>query len=95
LPQVPGQGRVDAGRDEGFLAVGQGLFQRAPDVVVGDRNGLDLAVLQQGLELAVGNRLDRLPLDVQIAQQADRDKGQQDVPEVELGALLDVHACRL
>jgi hypothetical protein len=44
------------------MPVGRGLSQSAANVIDGDRNLLDVAVAQMGLELAVGDGLDLLVL---------------------------------
>ena len=53
---------IDAHGVDILTPVGRGLSQLAADVVVGDRDLLDVAVAQMGLELAVRDGLDLLVL---------------------------------
>ena len=65
--QVGGELRIDPGGDELALAI-QRLFELALEVVVGNADLGHLAVVQELLELAVGDRSDLLRRDVKILQ---------------------------
>src|SRR5687767_4727610 len=73
-----------------FVAAGQRRFQRAVDEIAADRDLGDVAILEQLLELAVGNRLDLLRGDPRLAQPDHGEHREQHVPQVDL--CLSLHA---
>jgi hypothetical protein len=93
LLQFAGNVRIDArGHELGGFA-GFGALDGAVDVLIGDDDVIDLAVLEVGLELAVGDRLDLLVLLPKRLQQQDPQHGRQRIPEVVLDLL--IHASSL
>ena len=79
--QLLGQLRIDADGKELAFSAWQRLLQRAPDRVGADGDVGDLALIKQGLEFTVGNRLDfRIARPKRLKQQNAHDRGEH-VPD--------------
>jgi hypothetical protein len=78
--------------DELARLIGAGVLNVPADVVFRDRDLIDLAVLQIGLELAVVDRDYLLLISAkEVLEQQHAGEGGDDVPEVELGFLVHCH----
>ena len=91
LRQALGQIGLDQVRHRHRLAA-FGRLQLAGDAPLADRHLGDAAVLQHLLELAVGHHVDRLRLLPPLLHQQHAEQGDDEVPKIELVALLHVRA---
>jgi hypothetical protein len=84
--------RINPGGDEEVAAI-QRLFELALDVILADRDLVDLAVLEKLLELAVRKRFDLPAFDPPVLDEEDRENREDHIPEVKLN--LFVHKLHL
>ena len=84
LRQIGGDPRGD----EVLEPVGLCLFQRAADVILGDRDLGDLAVVEQGLEAAVGDRGPFRALKIKTLNPQHAENGGDHVPEIDVNLLV-------
>jgi hypothetical protein len=86
--QLLGELRIDAGGHELRLAARERLLQLALDITVGDTDLGYLALVQQLLELAVGDRLDPLRHRIDVLQHKDAENGSHPVADMKAGLLV-------
>src|ERR1700756_2292825 len=80
--------RIHASSNEILEPVGLRLFERAADIVRGNRDLFDLVLIEQCLEAAVRDRRQLGALQVEILNEKHAEHGGDDVPEVDVDLLI-------
>ncbi|MGC2202745.1 MAG: hypothetical protein WA633_21730, partial [Stellaceae bacterium] len=85
---------IDAQGDKFFEPVGLRFLQCAADVVLGDRDRVDLVLVEQGLEAAIRDRRQLGALQIKILDEQHAEHCGDDIPEVDVNFLVHfIHRC--